>query len=154
MRSPSTSTIIAAPRFRQFFRQLRGVLVLDLNRALEQHRPGIEPGLHLHDGDAGHFIAGHDRPLDRCGAAPAGQQRGVDVEAAQHRRVEDRLRQDQAVGRDYRDIGLQLGECLLLGLVCAATWGCAPRYRARSARSSTGVGRSPLPRPAGRGGWV
>ena len=43
--------------------------------------------------------------LDRRRAAPARQQRGVQVEAAVARRVEDRLRQDQPVGDDDRDVG-------------------------------------------------
>ena len=60
-----------------------GILVVDRDLALEQHRPGVEPCLHLHDGHAGHLVAGQDRALDRRRAAPARQQRGVDVEAAE-----------------------------------------------------------------------
>ena len=44
--------------------------------------------------------------LDRRRAAPARQQRGVEIEAAEPRRLEDRLRQDQSIGDDDRDIGV------------------------------------------------
>jgi hypothetical protein len=46
----------------------------------EQHVAGVEPGVHLHDGDAGLGVAGFDGAVDRRSAAPARQQRGVDVE--------------------------------------------------------------------------
>ena len=69
-------------------------------RLAEQHGAGVEAGVHLHDGDAGVVVAGFDRALDRRRAAPARQQRGVDVEAAVARQREQPGRQDQAVGGD------------------------------------------------------
>jgi hypothetical protein len=75
---------------------------------------GVEPLVHLHHHHAGLFIAGHDRPLDRRGTAPARQQRGVAVVAAVAGAVEDRFRQQQAVGDDDGDIGLVGGETLAL----------------------------------------
>ena len=53
----------------------------------------------------------------RC-PPPAGQQRAVDVEAAKARRIQDRARQQQAIRRDHRDIGIQrcevgLNRCIL-----------------------------------------
>ena len=48
------------------------------------------------------------------GAAPAWQQRGVDVEASFGRRVQNGLRQDQAIGDDNGDVGVQRGKSLLL----------------------------------------
>ena len=71
---------------------------------------GVEPCVHLHDGDAGLAVAGEDGALDRRRAAPARQQRGMDVEAAEARRLEHRLRQDQAIGRDHRGIEAERGE--------------------------------------------
>ena len=53
--------------------------------ALEQHRAGVEALIELHDGHAGFGIAREDRALDRRGAAPARQQRAVDVHAAEPR---------------------------------------------------------------------
>ena len=50
-------------------------------------------------------VAGLDRALDRRRAAPARQQRGMDVQAAQARQLEHPLRQDQAVGRDDHHVG-------------------------------------------------
>ena len=49
-------------------------------------------------------IAGEQRALDRRGAAPARQQRGMDVDAAEPRHREHRRRQDQAVGHDHERI--------------------------------------------------
>ena len=45
--------------------------------------------------------------MDGRRAAPARQQRAVDVDAAQHRRVEKRLGQDVAVGHDHRGIEIE-----------------------------------------------
>ena len=56
------------------------------------------------------LVAGHDGALDRRGPAPARQQRGMDVEAAMARRVQDGFGQDEAVGRDHGDIGIQRRE--------------------------------------------
>jgi len=71
---------------------------------------GVQALLHLHDHDAGFFVAGHDRALDRRGAAPARQQRGVQIEAAEFWRIEHVFRQDQAIGHDHRHIGVQGAE--------------------------------------------
>ena len=49
-----------------------GVVGLDGFDALEEHRAGVEPGVHLHDGDAGFRVAGFDGAVDRRRAAPAG----------------------------------------------------------------------------------
>ena len=88
----ATSTISLRADFGKFVRQLaRRSCDRSATSRVSQHRPGIEPCLHLHDRHAGHLVAGEDRALDRRRAAPARQQRGVDVEAAQPRRVEDRL---------------------------------------------------------------
>ena len=81
-----------------------------------QHRPGVEPGVHLHHGDAGLGVAGLDGAVDRRGAAPARQQRAVDIQAAQAgpaigvRRlhgVKHPLRQDQPVSGHHQHIELR-----------------------------------------------
>ena len=41
----------------------------------------------------------------------------MDIEAAQQRRVQDRLWQDQPISRHYRNIGVQLGKRLLFRLI-------------------------------------
>ena len=68
-------------------------------------RAGVEAGLHAHDHDPGLRVAGHDRPLDRGGAAPARQQRGVQVEAAVPGYGEEGARQDLTIGNDHDDVG-------------------------------------------------
>jgi hypothetical protein len=66
----------------------------------------------LHEGDAGLRITRLDGPMDGGGAAPARQEGGVDVDAAQARHVEHRLRQDQAVGGHHHDIRPRLRDGL------------------------------------------
>ena len=64
-----------------------------------ESRPGGQP----HHADAGALVAGHDRPLDRRRAAPARQQRGMDVE---HRPLgEQRLADQLAEGADDDRLG-------------------------------------------------
>ncbi len=85
-----------------------GFLRPDRRALLQQHRAGIEPCLHPHQADPGLGIAGLDRPLDRRGAAPAGQQRGMHVPAAVGRNGQHRARQDQAVGDHHHQVR---GQC-------------------------------------------
>ena len=70
----------------------------------EQHRPGVETGLHLHDRYAGLGIAGGNRALNRRSTAPARQQRSVNVDAAEPRRLQDGLRKQQSVRGDDHDV--------------------------------------------------
>ncbi len=42
----------------------------------------VQSFIHLHEGNAGLAVPGHDRVLNRGGTAPARQQRGVDVDTA------------------------------------------------------------------------
>ena len=87
--------------------QGRGRVVgMNVHPFAEQDRTLVQPFAHLHDLDAGLAVAGHDGALDRRGAAPARQQRGVDVDAAEPRRLENGLGQDQAIGDDDGDIGV------------------------------------------------
>jgi hypothetical protein len=83
-----------------------GVLGRDGDRFLEQDRPGVEPFIHLHDGDASRPVTGEERALDRRGSAPARQERCVHVETAARREREQRRRQDQSIGRDNQRCGL------------------------------------------------
>jgi len=66
-----------------------------------RHIAGIEAGIHLHHHHAGFGIACHDGAADRRGAAPARQQRGMQVEAAKRWRIENDLGQDHAIGDDH-----------------------------------------------------
>ena len=71
------------------------------------HRARVQPRFHLHDADAGLGVASLDGPLDRGSAAPARQQRGMDVQAAQPGQVQHRLRQQQAIGGHHHHVRLQ-----------------------------------------------
>ena len=70
-----------------------------------QHVAGVQPGIHLHDGDAAGGIARFDGAVDGGGPAPARQQRGVDVHAAQPWQIQHPLRQDEPVGGHHHHIG-------------------------------------------------
>ena len=48
--------------------------------------------------------------LDRRSTPPAGQDAGVDIEAAVRRRIKHRLRQDQAIGDHNRGLELERRE--------------------------------------------
>ena len=63
-------------------RRQRPVVVVGPDRLglHEAHRTGVETGREAHDRDPGLLVAGHDRALDGRRAAPARQQRGMDVE--------------------------------------------------------------------------
>ncbi len=68
-------------------------------------------------------VAGLDGPVDGRGAAPARQQRRVDIEATQSgsgtvallHGIEHPLRQDQSVGRDDHRVGLRRQDGLARG---------------------------------------
>jgi FlaG/FlaF family flagellin (archaellin) len=80
----------------------------------QQHRAGIETFVHAHDGDAGLGVAGEDGAMDGGGAAPARQQRSMDVDAAEDRRIEEAFGQDMAVGDDDGGIEVERLEDLRL----------------------------------------
>ena len=76
----------------------------------------------------------------------------MDVEAAEPRRIEDGLRQQQAIGHDHRRIGLERREARLF-LGAFSETGVRTSMPCAAAKAWTGEGRSAMPRPAGRGGW-
>ena len=111
----------ACADFGQFVVQGLSVVIGE-NRAgmAADNGTGVEPGVHLHDADAGFAIARFNSALDGCGTAPARQQRGVDVEAAVARDVEHGLRQQQAVGGHHHDVGFHSAQHFLCGLAFQA----------------------------------
>ena len=78
----------------------------DIDRAAREQGPGVEPLFHAHDCDTGDLIPRQDGALNRRGSAPARQERGVDIEAAEAGGAERGGRQDQAIG--HHDQGIQL----------------------------------------------
>ncbi len=75
---------------------------------------GVEPGFHHHGLHAGHLVASHDGALDRRSAAPAWQEGGVNVHAAKPGRIQNGLRQDEAIGDHHSRIEAQLSKSGLL----------------------------------------
>ncbi len=77
-------------------------------RALgQQHGAGVESFVHAHGGDAGLSVSREDGAMDGRRAAPARQQRAVDIDAPQHRRIEKAFGQDVAVGDDHGRVEIE-----------------------------------------------
>ena len=74
--------------------------------------PGVQAGIHLHDGHAGFRVAVENRPLNGRGAAMPGEKRRVDVQAAKAREFEDGGRENLAVSGDDDEVGLKLPQLL------------------------------------------
>ncbi len=114
--------------------------------------------IHLHDGNAGGRVTGLQRTPGGRGAAPARQQRGVDVQAAQGRQLQQLARQDQPIGHDDDDIRLPDGQlpqrCGQSIRITAQLDGCITGKACEAANSATGLAVSCRPRPAGRSGCV
>ena len=99
-------------------------------------------------------LAVHDRPLDRRGAAVAGQQRGVDVDGAARRRCRSRCaagsgrrrRRPAARARSARSASCASGSLTRRG--CSTGRPRAQRHRLHAA-AARGRARAPSPCPAG-----
>ena len=72
----------------------------------QQHVAGVQPRIHLHDGHTGLGVAGFNGAVNGRSPAPTRQQGGVDIQAAMPRRIQNPLRQDQAIGRHHHHIGI------------------------------------------------
>ena len=81
-----------------------GLCFADVRLAAQEHSAGIDPGVGEHGGDAGLRFAVQDAPVDGRGAAVGGQQRGVDVDGAHFRHVQQRLGENLPKGGGDDDI--------------------------------------------------
>ena len=89
-----------------------GLFGVDGHLLADEDIAGVQPFVHLHDGDAGLGIAVQHGPLHRGAAAVLGQQRDVQVDAAVLGRFQHRSRQDAAIGHhhdQFRRKGLNVG---------------------------------------------
>ncbi len=84
----------------------------DRDCAREVHGPRVQAGVHLHDADAGLGIAGEHGALDRRRAAPARQQRRVQVDTAHARPVEPLAGQQQPIRDDDHEVRTLAGRRL------------------------------------------
>ena len=124
-------------------------------RSVSADRSGVEAFIHLHDHHAGLLVARHDRPLDRRGAAPARQERGVAVVGAEPRAVEDRLSAAAARRRRPRRHRPAAPRTPPARPRPFSDTGDRTSMPSLSASRCTGDGVSSSPRrPAGRGGCV
>ena len=87
------------------------------------------------------------------GAAPRqrGSSEACRLRQPSGRRVEDRLRQDHAVGDDHRGIGVVRAKRPPAASGVFRVFGVSTGMPSRRASRSTGVGCSSMPRPAGFG---
>ena len=98
--------------------------------AVSMTGPVSRPDIHLHHLHAGDRVARHHGAMDRRGAPPARQDGAVQVETAEARRVEDRARQQQAVGDNDGHIELQRRERVAILLRLEVQRGADRRCRA------------------------
>ena len=115
---------------------------------------GVEAVVHLHHHHAGLGIAGHDGAVDRRGAAPARQQRGVQVEAAERRRIENRPAAGSCRRRRRRRHRRRARGIPPALPASSASSASARECRAAAPPARPGVGCSFMPRPAGFGARV
>ena len=101
---------------RQPHRQrLRVLIGVNGRLAAEDHIPGIQFLGHIHDGNTRDAVPIEDRPVDGRRAPVFRQNRGVNVDGAIGRRVQNILRQYPAVGRHNDQLRRQLlhkAQCL------------------------------------------
>ena len=77
------------------------------------HRSRIQPRLHAHRRHTSACVASGDCPLDGCRAAPAWQQRGMSIDAAMAWHIQHGLWQQQPIGDNDQNIGIQCGQFVL-----------------------------------------
>ncbi len=75
-----------------------------------EHRAGIQPRIHLHNGHACFGITGPNAGLDRGSTPPARQQRGMHIDRAVTGNIQYALRQDLPEGGNDVEIRLPLPE--------------------------------------------
>lgn len=106
----------------------------DRDVAFDDHRTGIETCIHLHQRDTRLAVSGFERTMNGRRAAPARQQRTVDIDCTQRRDVEHFLRQDQPVRSNNHDVvrrSLQQFDCSrrFFGILAIASQGGRLRHR-------------------------
>ena len=93
------------PQVGELNRQASGrVIGGNRKRLLGNDAPRVKPRIHSHDRDAGLRVPIQDRSLNRSRPTPAGQERGVDIQAAMRRQIEDLGFQDLPKRRHHDKI--------------------------------------------------
>jgi hypothetical protein len=88
----------------------RVVVGPDLHAPLGVDRPGIEAFIHLHDRNSGLRVAGQQSALNGSRATPTRQQRGVNIDRATGRQIENLRGQHQTVGGDDEHVRPRLAQ--------------------------------------------
>jgi hypothetical protein len=117
--------------------------------ARRQHRARVQRLHHSHDCDAGFALPCDDRAVNRRGAAITRQERGMNVEEAEPRQLEQRFRQQLSVRSDDAEIGPKLrqrgqkrGVSQALGLENGQAAGRGARLYRRVNRSLAATSRA------------
>ena len=103
-----------------------GLLRINGDLFTAEHIAGIQPLVHLHDGNAGLGVAVQHGPLHRSAAAILGQQGDVQVDAAIFRRFQHRLRQDAAISHHHDQLR---GQCADIFIFAAVPQGTGLEHR-------------------------
>ena len=74
---------------------------------LEENGTSVHAGIHPDRGHPRRRQAFHERPLDRRGPSELGKEREVHVDRGDLRQLQDRLRQDLAVGHHNQHVGVR-----------------------------------------------
>ena len=97
-------------------------------------RARVQARLDLKRRGAGDAVARGDGRLHRCGAAPGGQQREVQVDPAARRHRQQAVAQQRAVGHDGAAVGCQLARAPRRTRPSSAAMAAAPECRGRVLR--------------------
>ena len=123
-------------------------------RPSRQTGPVSRPSVEAHDRDAALPVAGHDGAIDGRGASPARQQRGVEIEGAVARGVENWFRQDQPIGHDHGGIGVERDGSAPAPRRFSAARACARQDPPARRPAAPAICAKPCPGRPARGGWV
>ena len=76
------------------------------HRHFAEHSAGIHPHIHLHDGHAGFLLSLQDGIMDGSRSPIPGQQRGMDIDAAEFRQFQQSFRKELAKSRHHNEFRL------------------------------------------------
>jgi hypothetical protein len=131
--------------------ELAAVLLrLDRRPGGGQNRSRVEPRIHAHERHTGPGRSGEERVRDRTRSPPRGQERGVQVDAAETGQSEEIRREDLAERGDDDQIGRQLAKERHLGRGAQSFRGPHRNTQACCGDPHRRIGR--LPSTAGRAG--
>ncbi len=104
---------ICAQRGQAVMQRGGGVRDFDGHRRQQQHIARVQTRVHLHDGHACLRVSRLNGTVYGRSTTPARQQRRMNVQATQTRRIQSPLRQDQSISGHHHRVSLRKGNGLL-----------------------------------------